>query len=198
MRATVDVSRVRPGARARRCERRAGLPTPQFANFAFASELGSGIYEIGGSIIQVYQLPRATCCAPPKRPRDKPGLRLIFPSTVGFFNFTTQRPGSSGHSQEHRRAQHRAGYPGRLLAGRGLARLPVRQGGRDLRLLLRSERADLRPRRAQRLPLQHLRRRGPVRAELLHAGVHYRRRDTLPNDCLHASAQRRRAATRVR
>lgn len=61
----------------------------QFANFAFASELGSGIYEIGGSIIQVYQLPFSYVLRAAKRPHDKPGLRLIFPTTVGFFNFTT-------------------------------------------------------------------------------------------------------------
>jgi hypothetical protein len=59
----------------------------QFANYAFASELGSGIYEVNGRTIQVYQL------APYVRLREaapqggRPGIRLIFPLTVGFFNF---------------------------------------------------------------------------------------------------------------
>jgi len=61
----------------------------QFANFAFASELGSGIYEIGGSIMQVYQLPFSYVVRPAERPRARPGLRIIFPTTVGFFNFQT-------------------------------------------------------------------------------------------------------------
>ena len=59
----------------------------QFANYAFASELGSGIYEVSGRTIQVYQL------APYYRLREaapqggRPGIRLIFPLTVGFFDF---------------------------------------------------------------------------------------------------------------
>jgi hypothetical protein len=59
----------------------------QFANYAFASELGSGIYDVSGRTIQVYQL------APYYRLREaapqggRPGIRLIFPLTVGFFNF---------------------------------------------------------------------------------------------------------------
>jgi hypothetical protein len=61
----------------------------QFANFAFASELGSGIYEIGGSIIQVYQLPFYYTVRPAQRPGGRPGLRIIFPTTIGFFNFQT-------------------------------------------------------------------------------------------------------------
>ncbi|MBV8495159.1 MAG: hypothetical protein JO361_00095 [Gammaproteobacteria bacterium] len=59
----------------------------RFANYAFASELGSGIYEISGRTVQVYQflpsyhLRRAT-------PRGaRPGIKLISPITVGFFNF---------------------------------------------------------------------------------------------------------------
>jgi hypothetical protein len=64
-------------------------PDTQFANFAFASELGSGIYEIGGSIMQVYQLPFFYTVRPAERPGGRPGVRIIFPTTVGFFNFQT-------------------------------------------------------------------------------------------------------------
>jgi len=61
----------------------------KFASFAFASELGSGVYEISGTTITVYtfepgwQLRSAT-------PRGgRPGIRFLLPLTVGFFNFQT-------------------------------------------------------------------------------------------------------------
>jgi len=64
-------------------------PDTQFATFAFASELGSGLYEIGGSLIQIYQLPFSYVVRPAQRPQGRPGLRIIVPTTVGFFNFQT-------------------------------------------------------------------------------------------------------------
>ena len=64
-------------------------PDTQFANFAFASELGSGIYEMGGTTIQVYRLPVSYPLRPPVKHSSRPGIRLIFPVTVGFFNFQT-------------------------------------------------------------------------------------------------------------
>lgn len=68
----------------------------QFANYAFASELGSGIYESGGQSLQVYQfLPSYSLRA--AQPRGgRPGIRLIFPLTVGFFNF---QPVDLAHGQ---------------------------------------------------------------------------------------------------
>jgi len=65
-----------------------------FADFAFASELGSGIYSIDGRTIQVYQLPlyyRLRKAAPRG---GRPGIKLIFPTTFGFFNF---QPGDLLH-----------------------------------------------------------------------------------------------------
>jgi hypothetical protein len=61
-----------------------------FANFGFASELGSGVYEIGGSVLQVYQLPLGYRLRYAERPEGQPGLRLILPVTVGFLNYQTQ------------------------------------------------------------------------------------------------------------
>lgn len=61
-----------------------------YANYGFASELGTGVYEINGSTIQVYGF------TPGYRLRDaqpdggRPGIRLIFPVTVGFFDFQLQ------------------------------------------------------------------------------------------------------------
>jgi hypothetical protein len=59
----------------------------RFANYAFASELGSGIYEISGRTIQVYQLQPSYPLRAGAPRGGRPGIRLIFPVTVGFFNF---------------------------------------------------------------------------------------------------------------
>jgi hypothetical protein len=61
-----------------------------YANYAFASELGSGVYEINGSTIQVYQVEPGYRLRSAEYPGDRPGIRLIFPVTVGFFNFQLQ------------------------------------------------------------------------------------------------------------
>lgn len=58
-----------------------------FANFAFASELGSGIYQVDGRTLQVYQLqPSYTLRAAAPR-GGRPGIHLLLPVTLGFFNF---------------------------------------------------------------------------------------------------------------
>lgn len=62
-------------------------PDTRFANYAFASELGSGVYELGGRALQVYQLQPAYPRRAAARQRGHPGLRFLFPRTVGFFNF---------------------------------------------------------------------------------------------------------------
>jgi len=59
----------------------------RFANYAFASELGSGIYEISGRTIQVYQLQPSYQLRRAAPQGGRPGIKLIFPVTVGFFNF---------------------------------------------------------------------------------------------------------------
>jgi hypothetical protein len=66
----------------------------RLANFAFASELGSGIYEVGGRTIQVYQLQASYKLRPTSPHTAPPGIRLVLPVTVGFFNF---QPGDLVH-----------------------------------------------------------------------------------------------------
>jgi len=66
----------------------------RFANYAFASELGSGIYEISGRTIQVYQLLPSYHVRHSTPRGTRPGIKLIFPVTVGFFNF---QPGDLLH-----------------------------------------------------------------------------------------------------
>lgn len=58
-----------------------------FADFALASELGSGIYSIDGRTIQVYQLPLYWRLRTAQPRGGRPGIKLIFPTTFGFFNF---------------------------------------------------------------------------------------------------------------
>ena len=59
----------------------------QFANYAFASELGSGVYGIGGRTIYVYQLHAGYQLRPHSKHSSPPGIRLILPLTVGCFDF---------------------------------------------------------------------------------------------------------------
>lgn len=66
----------------------------RFANYAFASELGSGIYEISGRTIQVYQLQPSHLLREARPRGGRPGIRLIAPVTIGFFNF---QPGDLLH-----------------------------------------------------------------------------------------------------
>jgi len=57
------------------------------SNYAFANELGSGIYVIDGRTIQVYQLPIMFELRPPSLEQPPPGLNVLLPITFGFFDF---------------------------------------------------------------------------------------------------------------
>jgi len=67
-----------------------GSADTQYANFAFASEVGSGVYEISGSVITVYTFEPYYTLRSAQPHGGRPGIRLIFPFTVGFFNFQTK------------------------------------------------------------------------------------------------------------
>lgn len=54
-------------------------------HFAFASQLGSGIYSINGRTLQIYRLPFSWRIAEPGEGR--PGVRLRLPTTLGLFDF---------------------------------------------------------------------------------------------------------------
>lgn len=54
-------------------------------NFAFATQLGSGIYTVNGRTVQIYRLPFARQLREPDGSR--PGIRLTLPVTVGLFDF---------------------------------------------------------------------------------------------------------------
>ncbi|HVN46285.1 MAG TPA: hypothetical protein VMT66_13740 [Steroidobacteraceae bacterium] len=67
-----------------------GSADTQYANYAFASEIGSGVYEISGSVITVYTFEPGYTLRRAEPNGGRPGIRLIFPFTVGFFNFDTK------------------------------------------------------------------------------------------------------------
>jgi len=67
-----------------------GSADTQYANFAFASEIGSGVYEISGSVITVYTFEPYYTLRRALPRGGRPGIRLIFTFTVGFFNFATK------------------------------------------------------------------------------------------------------------
>jgi hypothetical protein len=54
-------------------------------NFAFATQLGSGVYDVNGRTLQVYRLPFAYTVRPVEG--NPWGLRLNFPLTLGFYDF---------------------------------------------------------------------------------------------------------------
>jgi hypothetical protein len=61
----------------------------RFASFAFATELGSGIYDISGSTITVYTFEPDWQLRAAQPRGGRPGIKLLLPLTFGFFNFQT-------------------------------------------------------------------------------------------------------------
>jgi hypothetical protein len=61
-------------------------PAGQPASYVFATELGSGVYDVSGRTLLVYRLPFSYSLRAPSE--DTPGLDLTLPAAVGFFNFS--------------------------------------------------------------------------------------------------------------
>jgi hypothetical protein len=61
-------------------------PASQPASYVFATELGSGVYDVGGRTLLVYRLPMSYDLR--AATDDVPGLRLTLPAAVGFFNYS--------------------------------------------------------------------------------------------------------------
>jgi hypothetical protein len=66
-------------------------------NWAFATEIGSGIYDISGRTLQVYQLPLSYTFRKPEGSRY--GWRFTYPITFGFFSFSPDDIIESGLSK---------------------------------------------------------------------------------------------------
>ncbi len=58
------------------------------ANFAFASQLGAGVYSVDGRSVQIYRLPFHWELRPPTQ--DVYGLDITLPATVGFYGYQVQ------------------------------------------------------------------------------------------------------------
>jgi hypothetical protein len=71
-------------------------PTPQplsqsqqpIANFAFASQLGAGVYAVNGRSVQIYRLPFYWELRPPTE--KVVGLNITLPVTLGFYGYQVQ------------------------------------------------------------------------------------------------------------
>jgi hypothetical protein len=61
-------------------------PASQPASYVFATELGSGVYDVSGRTLLVYRLPFSYSLRAASE--DTPGLDLTLPAAVGFFNFS--------------------------------------------------------------------------------------------------------------
>jgi hypothetical protein len=61
-------------------------PASQPASYVFATELGSGVYDVAGRTLLVYRLPFNYILSEPTE--DAPGLRLTLSTAVGFFNYS--------------------------------------------------------------------------------------------------------------
>jgi hypothetical protein len=57
----------------------------QLVNYAFATQLGSGVYDISGRTLQIYRMPFGYSFTEPTDGR--PGVRLTLPVTVGLADF---------------------------------------------------------------------------------------------------------------
>jgi hypothetical protein len=58
------------------------------ANFAFASQLGAGVYAVNGRSVQIYRLPFHWELRPPTE--DRVGLDITLPVTLGFYGYQVQ------------------------------------------------------------------------------------------------------------
>ncbi len=57
-----------------------------FANYSFAHELGAGVYEHDGRLLQIYRLPFEWRYR--EASADRAGITLLLPATLGFLDFT--------------------------------------------------------------------------------------------------------------
>lgn len=66
----------------------------QLVNYAYATQLGSGVYDVSGRTLQIYRLPFGYTLTQPSA--ERPGVRLMLPVTFGFLDFKTRDVIESG------------------------------------------------------------------------------------------------------
>jgi hypothetical protein len=57
----------------------------QLVNYAFATQLGSGVYDVSGRTLQIYRVPFGYSFSEPAS--DRPGVSLTLPVTLGLLDF---------------------------------------------------------------------------------------------------------------
>jgi hypothetical protein len=77
-----------PAARPCHADQPLTLSEQQEFNYAFATQVGSGIYSISGRTLQVYRYPLSYSFRTSEEGRA--GWRLTFPMTFGFYDFDSQ------------------------------------------------------------------------------------------------------------
>jgi hypothetical protein len=75
------------------CPTAFGAATPlqtqtPIADFAFASQLGAGVYTVEGRAVQIYRLPFSWEVRPPTQ--ERVGVDITLPVTLGFFSYRVQ------------------------------------------------------------------------------------------------------------
>jgi len=67
-------------------------------NYAFASQLGSGIYDVSGRLVQIYRAPFAL---PVRDTEDRePGIRVDLPICLGLFDLDAEDVGATGMPED--------------------------------------------------------------------------------------------------
>jgi hypothetical protein len=82
----VIVTALYNGAAAAATATSAEPPASQPASYVFATELGSGVYDVAGRTLLVYRLPFSYSLRTASE--DSFGLNLTLPAAVGFFNYS--------------------------------------------------------------------------------------------------------------
>ncbi len=73
------------------------LQEEKVVNYAFATRLGSGIYDVNGRTVQVYRFPISW--TPRREGPDRVGVRVKLPVTIGFYDFQPRDVVDSGVPQ---------------------------------------------------------------------------------------------------
>jgi hypothetical protein len=97
-------------------------------HFAFATQLGSGIYSVGGRTLQVYRVPLAWTIAEPTE--DRPGVRLRLPLALGLYDFAPRDMIDSGLPDHLDTFSAAGGIELDFPLGKGWHVLPYAEAGR--------------------------------------------------------------------
>ncbi len=96
-------------------------------NYAFATRLGSGIYDVDGRTVQVYRLPFSW--TPRREGPDRVGVRLKLPVTIGFIDFRPRDVVESGVPQHLDTASFVPGVELRFPVSGNWLLMPYAEGG---------------------------------------------------------------------